>query len=116
MRNNPNKLTLKHTIGPWHVCIPKHAGKWAVFYTYQGQCLGVYAANGDLVGIASIPKDNMLIHSDQNNQANANLISAAPEAIEFIADLLEVLDSQDPHKVFEMKLRGEEILKKAYNL
>lgn len=48
--------------------------------------------------------------------ATANLLSAAPEAIEFISDLLDVLDSPDPHKVFEMKLRGEEILKKAYNL
>lgn len=49
-------------------------------------------------------------------EANARLISAAPEAIEFIADLLHEMSSPGTINGAYWVKRGEEILKKGYNL
>lgn len=47
--------------------------------------------------------------------ANAHIISAAPEAIEFIADLLEKFDKGLPFDAVVDVQRAEYILKKAFN-
>lgn len=68
----------KHTPAPWYISAPKFTGKWAGFNTYQGKVIGIYAANDDLEAIALVPKDEFLIHKEQDHLANAKLIAAAP--------------------------------------
>lgn len=53
-------------------------------------------------------------------EANAYIASAAPEAIEFIADLMETIDGVNKLLKTDLFLseyvkRAEDILKKAYN-
>jgi hypothetical protein len=108
MSNNPNKLASKHTPGPWEVdnFIPHWIkGKKNV---------------GDICMISNHSWYDKLQGADL---ANAHIISAAPEAIEFIADLLDTIrgnrDFNSPISKTTMEIfynRGEEILKKAYNL
>lgn len=107
-------MSTKHTPGPWHISIPKFVGKWAGFNTMQGKCIGVYATNDDLEAIALVPKDELLIHKEQDHESNAKLIAAAPELLEALqclfnaCEVLQVLPKNAP----EIKL-AKSAIKKA---
>lgn len=92
--NDPNKLAFKGDNPPWYV---RDIGT-SVFVKHDNDIVA-YLTN---------------MNSEKAN-ANAHLVSAAPEAIEFIADLVYALSNGDDHLVAEMIPRAEEILKKAYN-
>lgn len=96
--NDPNKLAWKGTLGPWYAV--EYAGQWNLNDGPYYECKNVMSADDVTYEIA---------------EANSFMASAAPEAIEFIADLLENLEVfhalDHPYWV----ARAEEILKKAYN-
>lgn len=73
--------------------------------------------NGSFCDVVSGDTRICLVSPTEEREANANLISAAPEAIEFISDLLKENDdiwlSLNLSKA--MVLRAEQILVKAYN-
>lgn len=101
MSTNHNKLAFKGTPGNWF-----------------------YQDDSDVYTHIVRPVDNpgtIICHLGQDTsgeyEANAHLISAAPEAVEFIADLLEWMETTDYSidEVREKVARAEEILKKAYN-
>lgn len=98
MSNNPNKLASKHTRGPW-------------FYQEDSDVYTHIVRPTDFPG-------RIICHLGQEYEANARLISAAPEAIEFIADWLEYTGNSDfsDDGAIAMINRAEAILKKAYNL
>lgn len=104
MSTNPNKLAFKGTPGPWHF----HQN----FLKSQKE-LRIYKYPEGVYGnptIAIIPENG------EKGIANAHLISAAPEAVAFIADILYSLSCDIPNMdIPEMIHRGEQILKKAYN-
>lgn len=79
----------EYTPSPWHLSKPTHIGKWAGFNTSQGRAFGIYAANDDLECIAKVAKDTMLSFSEQNHEANALLISCAPEMADLLLNHLE---------------------------
>lgn len=113
MSNNPNKLAFKGSLGPW-TAEHMDEGCW------------VSGVNRNEPVICDITA-RLMVYDEQTKQheeclreediANAHLISAAPEAVEFIADLLYSLSCDTPKMdIPEMIHRGEEILKKAYTL
>lgn len=114
---NPNVLAWKGTPGPWRFVKQAHATKksglgirYAVAATYKGL--------PDMMWLYNVPIDkteDIDVHLEI--EANAHMISAAPEAIEFIADLLIWIENTDftQDEVKEKISRAEEILKKAYN-
>lgn len=111
--NDVKKLAWKGTPGPWHIeinqrndilVIGQHKGsEWSVAHTGSTKAA-----------------------ESKSMTATSHLISAAPEAVEFIADLLPMLDklkvlltvspSDIGHKELDKTIAlAEEILKKAYN-
>lgn len=83
----------KHTPAPWEVVL-------------EDDCYYIQPINESFIVLSS------------NDLANAHLISAAPEAIEFIADLVNKICTR---KITDGDLedfveKAEPILKKAYNL
>lgn len=91
--SNPNKLAWKGTPGEWHV----HVTRRGIIVQGAEKIVCVIEALNPYIG-----------------HADAHMISAAPEAIEFLSDLLEGLDKGHwpDHTTIT---RAEEILKKAYN-
>lgn len=107
--NDPNKLAWKGTPGPWQV------EKNAISYEIRQHPTGPHDLCL-LVGMGGI-RDNQ--HADRN-KANAHFMAAAPEAIDFIADLMETIDGVNKLLKTDLFLseyvkRAEDILKKAYN-
>lgn len=100
MNFDPNKLASKHTPGPW--------------------CVGdVIDENGRKIIPEDVNETGFAVaygFYTKERDANANLISAAPEAIEFIADLLDTMSRPGIINNTYWINKGEEILKKAYNL
>lgn len=111
MSNNPNKLASKHTPGPWNVKLTEKMISIHTGSTDEDKdgidptICGIWAAQFD---------DDRRPESE----ANAHLISAAPEAIEFIANIVHMMsESNFPQACKDSFIKtGEEILKKAYNL
>lgn len=105
MSNNPNKLAWKGTPGPW------------VFKDYMDSPV-VITDNRKEFTIADFSPSIRLKAEEQI--ANAYVASAAPEAIDFIADLMEFFDflellKSDKINIEPWRTKGENILKKAYN-
>jgi len=71
---------------PWRIDDPKFEGKWSSLQ-FQGKCRGIYATNDDLEMIAFVPKDRLLQFKDQDHEANAHLISAAPDMFNVLYEL-----------------------------
>lgn len=102
--SNENKLASKHTPGPWIV------KKEIYFGSCECRICDHRQINLAIVESNIMDKDTI--------EANAHLISAAPDAIELIADLLEAIDKEMfivPQELTEVIKRAEAILKKAYN-
>lgn len=102
---NPNKLASKTTPGPWKAT--SMGGGYMNIETVDQSHLRTFI--GEIGGG---------LQKFKEIEANAYIISAAPEAIEFIADLIFAL-SNDGRYIFEPHewvKKGEIILKKAYNL
>lgn len=102
---NPNKLAWKGTPGPW---LASKTG------TRRGPAyLGVVNSTTDgYQTVADVFGDHQA-----KMEANMAFVSAAPEAIEFIADWLYGIDGATlTHEAVEkLYERAEDILKKAYN-
>ena len=81
-------MEFKGTKGKWHLSEPKFIGRWQGFNTQKGTCYGIYSTSDDLEAIALVPKDYVLHDKDQNNKANALLISKAPEMLEMLQLLI----------------------------
>jgi len=104
MSTNPNALAWKGTSGPWKVKKEVYMGHYS---------FTIVNDKGFIV--AKI--DNVIMRND-TLEANAHMISAAPEAVEFIADLLAYLNGNEFVEMNfkpDMYAKAEEILKKAYN-
>lgn len=102
--HNPNALSWKGTPGPWKVKKEVYMGRYS---------FTIVNDKGFIV--AKI--DNVIMRND-TLEANAHMISAAPEAVEFIADLLAYLNGNEFVEMNfkpDMYAKAEEILKKAYN-
>jgi hypothetical protein len=105
MSNNPNKLASKHTHGNWEV--KKLLDYFVVQTSYEETICDCGYCNRN---------------TDAIDSANAHLISAAPEAIEFISDLMPIFELMNERILFDKRdidklISGAEaILKKAYNL
>ena len=74
-------METKYTKGPWHIDNPKGTGRWQSI-SGNGEYRTIYATNDDLELIAYVKKDYMLAHKDQNLEANAKLIAAAPDMLD----------------------------------
>jgi hypothetical protein len=122
MSNDPNKLAWRGTPGPWKVklldrMISIHTGD----SDEQVKLPDGNYTDPTICGIwASSEGDDRR----EGSEANAHLISAAPEAIEFIADLMPFLegikDIFNENDKSTLSIEGliimcEDILKKAYN-
>lgn len=100
MEHNPNKLASKHTAGPWYV---RNTGS-SILVKHENEVVcSIY--------------DLYLTEAT----ADAHMISAAPEAIELLADILEQIDAINKllkvdYFLEDKRKRAEAILKKAYNL
>lgn len=106
MLTNPNKLAFKGSPGPW--CVYKNTYKFEIQEGKEPSELNLRVVE---CGYHGTP-------SHEKYEANAHLISAAPEAVEFIADLLWALHDTKhilPNEVYNVVIKAEEILKKAYN-
>lgn len=117
---DPNKLASKHTPGPWKFVHQAHATRKSGL----GMRYGVFAdvinhekrdVDRWLFNIRLDRTEDLDIH--QEAEANAHLISAAPEMVEFIADIVHMMSSSNfPQGCIDAFIKsGEEILKKAYN-
>lgn len=110
MSEDKNKLSFKGTPGPWKFVHARH-------YTIpsgDGQRYAVKAGEHWLINIKLDRTVDIPVH--QEAEANAHMVSAAPEAVEFIADLLNELQTQGFLSDIDKWLdRGELITKKAYN-
>lgn len=100
MITDKNILASKHTKSPWRISLFND--------TYE------FNSNPGFVGVNIL---NISDVGEETAKANADIASAAPEAIEFIADLISELEhpgfaAANWNKWID---RGEEILKKAYN-
>lgn len=112
------KLAFKGTPGPWYITFKEEMISIHNGLTDEQEQLpdGNYT-DPNICGIwaAEVDDDRRLY-----SEANAYIISAAPEAIEFIADLLNGIDNDnDNDGMWPDKCsisRAEEIIKKAYNL
>lgn len=105
MSTNPNKLAFKGTPGPW-ITDKTGTKRGPIFMSCIHSQTGRYQTVVDVFGSTQVEMEH-----------NMAMISAAPEAVEFIADLLYSLSCDTPKMdIPEMIHRGEEILKKAYNL
>lgn len=112
MITDKNILASKHTKGIWQV-----VDTYENYEPYTPDTPQIIIWDGDEQ--ASGPICDMGEMGDMNYAealANAHIISAAPEAIEFIADLLEKFDKGLPFDAVVDVQRAENILKKAYNL
>lgn len=117
MSTNPNKLASKHTPGPW-TAEHMDEGCW------------ISGVDRDEPVICDITA-RLMVYDEQTKQheeclqdediANAHLISAAPEAMEFIADLMPIFELINERNLFNKRdidkliLGAEAILKKGYN-
>ncbi|SRR6184192_340734 len=108
--NNPNALAWKGTPGPW--IVDRHPSlKHGGINNHRTVIYRASDVDGPYQTVADVYGDG-----PEQCKANAHMISAAPEAIEFIADLLYSLSCDIPKMdIPEIMHRGEEILKKAYN-
>lgn len=68
---------MKHTKGPW---------KWAYLKTYGGRLIGLYGVN--IIEYAEHEGMWFATYDDEINQANANLIAAAPELYEALETVI----------------------------
>lgn len=82
----------KGTPPPWYLSTPKSYGSWAGFNTNKGLCIGVYAAGDDLEAICQVRKDNLLVFNEQDHEANAHLIAAAPELLQACIDAFNFIE------------------------
>lgn len=103
MSTDPNKLAWKGTPSPWHAV--EYAGQWNLNDGPYYEAKNVMSADDVTYQVA---------------EANSFMASAAPEAIDFIADLMEFFDflellETDKINIEPWRTKGEEILKKAYN-
>ena len=74
----------KGTKGKWHMMTGGFAKKGNPENMVQ-----VYATNDDLEMICKVYKDGILTSSIQNYQANALLISKAPEMLEMLEEIIK---------------------------
>lgn len=113
MITDKNILSSKHTKGIWQV-----VDTYENYEPYTPDTSQIIIWDGDEQ--ASGPICDMGEMGDMNYAealANAHIISATPEAIEFIADFLQILQDKEVYlKNEELISRAECILKKAYNL
>lgn len=72
----------------------------------------IYSANYDLEMICKVWKDSLLNNRNQNFEANAKLISCAPEML----GLLEDLVNSDVIKSSELHQKSKQLIKKATEL
>lgn len=114
---NPNKLSSRHTPGPWNVKLHEHM----VSIHTGGTDEDIDGVDPTICGIWARAEGD-----DRRPQceANAHIISAAPEAIEFIADRMGWFDNlrnmlifmeADTTNIDKIIADAEIILKKAYN-
>jgi len=129
MSTDPNILAAKHTPGEWKFVRQAHATKKSglgLRYGVMAKVLNHLERENDkwLFNISLDKTEDIQIH--QEAEANAHVISAAPEAIEFIADLMPVLEelkclfNEEKYQAASDQTnliiaRAEGILKKAYN-
>lgn len=113
--NNPNKIAWKGTPGPWKVNTNQSS---------RSQFVKITSANNTdviWVGPKQITQEKKDDPESIESMANAHLISAAPEAVEFIVDLrdfFDFLDLLETNKIDTKPWRDKAkvIIKKAYNL
>lgn len=121
MITDKNILASKSTKGPWYYHKnPLMIDKFKSHNEGNPLDFDIYKYDENVFGnpiIASIhSRDHEVLHEE--NEANAYILSAAPEAIEFIADLLAIMDAENMTLGMLKReiLKGETILKKAYQL
>jgi len=104
-------METKYTKGPWHIDNPKGTGRWQSI-SGNGEYRTIYATNDDLELIAYVKKDYMLAHKDQNLEANAKLIAAAPDMLDALLYILNDRESwSDIHQ--DVKDKIEQAISKA---
>lgn len=110
-----NTIEAKHTPGPWKVSSQRHAikrGEGMRYYVYANVNQRDTRSHDDRFLFNQILSrvDDIELHKEA--EANSHIIGVAPEAVEFIADLLD----QNAYMLDEVQIqRAEDILKKAYN-
>jgi len=97
-------MEFKGTKGKWHTMVGGFCKKGDIPNMVQ-----VYAANDDLEMICKVYQDGILTSSVQNYQANALLISKAPE-------MLEMLIRISQHEYFSGSKELENLIKQATEL
>lgn len=97
--NIPNNQESKHIDGPWY------AVEYAGHFNLQ---IGPYYGEQDVLDAES--------YGYESAQASAFIASAAPEAVEFIINLLTELAYNNSIDYKQMEANAEKILNKAYNL
>lgn len=102
MSDNPNKLAWKGKPGPWCATKRSPTGKDFILVSHGGFIVAVF--------------DNPIM-SPEMIEANAHVISASLEAVEFIADWIYGIDhgTLNHEETEKLYARAEDILKKAYN-
>ncbi len=101
---------LKHTPGPWHIM----KGGFGNKFPKNVNMHQIYATNDDLEMICKVWRDGMLCHKVQDFDANARLISAAPELLEILQEILKKvsLDSIGGNELYQKTLK---VIDKATN-
>lgn len=107
--SDTNKLAYAGTPGPW-ITDKTGTKRGPVFMSCIHSQTGTYQTVADVFGSTQVEMEQ-----------NIAMISAAPEAVEFIADLMDFFDFLDVLKTTNINTqpwrdKAEVILKKAYNL
>lgn len=90
-------MKVKHTPGPWEVGEANHTLQYEI---------GVRAVDEDGFVICDITNDG---YGPEENEANAKLIAAAPEMLEFLMETVSVLSPEFK----SLADRIESVIKKA---
>ena len=72
---------MSYTKGSWHIGKFKNTNN-----------LKVYATNDDLEIVCNVCEDKILHNKNQDYEANAKLISAAPDLLEALQEFLKVIN------------------------